>query len=398
MKRILHVDMDAFFASVEQVQNPALVGKPVIVGGKPGDKRGVVSTASYEARKFGVHSAMPIAQAVKRCPQGIFVRGNSKLYSEISARIKNILGEVSPLVEMASIDEAYIDITGSIRLFGDEDAIASHLKERVYSETGLKCTIGISSNRMISKVASGLDKPDGYLRIIGGEECAFLNPIAVGRIPGIGPKLTARLKREGIHTVGDLNAMSLDNLMARYGDTGVSLHRIAQGMGSDAITRERVPKSIGRETTFAEDETDWTVVEATLRRLFERAVHAMRMKGVEGRCVTLKVRSPDFATHSYSHTMENATSLEPEIWVVVKGLLKKARTQCESVRLVGVQLSRLTTNQHQLLLDESGEVMRWEDAMASVDVIRERFGAGALQSGKSIGTKIQAPGRIPDRE
>ncbi|MFP6581612.1 MAG: DNA polymerase IV [Candidatus Hydrogenedentota bacterium] len=398
MKRILHVDMDAFFASVEQARNPALMGKPVIVGGKPGDKRGVVSTASYEARKFGVHSAMPIVQAVKRCPQGIFVRGNSKLYSEISARIKNILGEVSPLLEMASIDEAYIDITGSIRLFGDEDAIASHLKEHIYRETGLKCTIGISSNRMISKVASGLDKPDGYLRIVAGEERAFLNPIEVGRIPGIGPKLTARLKREGIHTVGDLGALSLDTLMARYGDTGVSLHRIAQGMGGDGITRERVPKSIGRETTFAEDVADWAIVEATLRGLFERTVHAMRMKGIEGRCVTLKMRSPDFTTHTYSHTMENATSLEPDIWVVVKSLLKKARAQCDSVRLVGVQLSRLTTNQHQLLMDESGAALQWEDAMASVDIIRERFGSRALQSGKSLGMKIQAPGRISDPE
>lgn len=387
MKRILHIDMDAFFASVEQVKNPDLKGKPVIVGGKKGDRRGVVSTASYEAREFGVHSAMPIGQAVKRCPHGVFLRGTPGLYGKVSAQIRGILGEVSPHVEMTSIDEGYIDITGSIRLFGNEDAIAEHLKARILADTGLSCTIGISSNRMISKVASALDKPNGYVWVAPGEEQHFLAPLDVGRIPGIGPKLTERLNRDGIVTVSDLSSMGLEELVHRYENTGASLHRIGQGRGNDSITPIREAKSMGRETTFSDDESDWAVVEATLRTLLERTLHGMRTKGMDGRCVTLKMRSPDFMTHTYSRTMDVPTALEPEIWAVLQELIAQARKHCDSVRLVGVQLSGLTTSHHQLMLEETESTLHWEDAMNSVDAIRERFGFGVVQSGKAITSK-----------
>ena len=384
MKRILHIDMDAFFASIEQVNRPELQGKPVIVGGKKGDRRGVVSTCSYEARAFGVHSAMSMYRAQQLCPDGVYIAGNLHEYSLVSKRIRLLLFEVSPLVEMTSIDEGYIDITGSLRLFSGEEAIAAHLKNRVHVETGLNCSIGIASNRLIAKVASDASKPNGYSSVPLGNEAAFLAPMGVGKIPGIGPKMCESLNRSGISTVGDLGALSLATLMREFGNAGLGLHRMACGQGSDALQLSREAKSMSRETTFREDTAEWSRVESVLTYLMERTLYSLREAGMEGRRVTLKVRNSEFRTHSYSTTLSNPTSLDSVVWEVIRPLLREAQREVSLVRLIGFYIGGLSKGHHQLLLGEIEDTERWEKALKGVDAVRERYGFQALRSAKSM--------------
>ncbi|PCJ64726.1 MAG: DNA polymerase IV, partial [Candidatus Hydrogenedentota bacterium] len=305
--------MDAFFASVEVVKNPALKGLPLIIGGLKEDSRGVVSTASYEARKFGVHSAMPLVQAKKLCPHGVYLRGNMADYSAASKQIHTILCSVSPLVQMASIDEAYVDITGSVRLFGGEDAIANWIKETIFHETKLPCTVAISSNKLISKVASAQGKPAGYVNVPSGDEATYLAPLPVEKLPGAGPKTCESLRKTGVYTIGDLASIPEDRLMRSFGQWGYSLGRAARGISNSEVKIEHTPKSIGRETTFHEDKGDWDEVLRVLMYLQERTLYALREKGMEARRVTLKVRHSDFSTYTYGATMSNPTALDVEI-------------------------------------------------------------------------------------
>lgn len=384
MKRILHIDMDAFFASVEQVRNPDLQGKPVIVGGKKGDRRGVVSTCSYEARAFGVHSAMPLVKAQQLCPQGIYIPGNLKDYVALSKVIRSLLFEVSPLVEMASIDEGYIDITGSLRLFSGEEAIARHLKDRIHNETGLNCTIGVGSNRLIAKIASDAGKPNGYLSVPCGDEAAFLAPMKVGKIPGIGPKMSESLNKSGIYTVGDLQAVSLETLMQRYGNSGMSLHRRAQGQGSDNLQISHTAKSMSRETTFTEDTDDWPKIESVLTYLMERTLFSLREAGMEGRRITLKVRNSQFVTHTYSSTLSQPSALDTVVWSVIQPLLQQGQQETSLVRLIGFNIGELTCGHHQLLLGEVNDTEQWDKAMKGVDALRQRYGFQTVRSARSM--------------
>lgn len=387
MPRILHIDMDAFFAAVEQQRNPELKGLPVIVGGHKDDRRGVVSTASYEAREFGVHSAMPISEAARLCPHGVFLRGDGGHYGEVSRSVCEILQEVSPLVEMASIDEAYIDVTGSLRLFGSEDAIARHIKQRILDELGLTCTIGISRNRMISKVASGLDKPNGYLNVEDGGEAEFLAPLKVSRIPGIGPKLAERLQRMGIETVRGLQKQSPEFLRRHFGNSAHFLQRVAAGQAGEHVATSRTPKSIGRETTFSDDVRDWDTIESTLRKLFETSVYALRAQQLEGRRITLKVRNPDFSTHTYSRTLDTPSAIEPVLWNAVQHLLGEVRTRQPVVRLIGFQIGELSSGQHQMMIGEQ-DIEQWEQALTSVDRLRTKYGIQFLKSGRALKSRI----------
>ena len=384
MKRILHIDMDAFFASVEQVKDPSLKGKPVIIGGSLTDTRGVVSTASYEARKFGIHSAMPLAQARKRCPQGVFLRGNLKEYAAISKTIHHILFEVSPLVQMTSIDEGYIDITGSIHLFKSEDAIAAHIKETIHARTGLNCTIGISDNKLISKVASGDGKPNGYINVPSGQERHFLAPLALQKIPGAGAKTCEALAKRGIRTVADLGRLTRDELITLFGKSGIGLHRVAQGKGNDTISMEHAPKSIGKETTFQQNKTDWSEIESVVSDLMERTLFILREKGYEGKRITLKVRNQHFKTYTYTRTLSIPTDQDSVVWEQLKALMTQARARGGEVRLIGMNIADLSNDQHQLLLDDPGHSAQWEKAMKEVDHLRERFGFNTLRKGKSI--------------
>jgi DNA polymerase-4 len=377
--------MDAFFASVEQVRNPELCGKALIIGGDKADRRGVVSTASYEARKFGVHSAMPIAEARRLCPHGIFMRGNFEHYREASEKVRAILDTVSPLVEPASIDEAYVDVTGSLRLFGGDDAIGAYLKDRIRQETQLPCTIAIAPNKLVAKIASDEAKPDGYLRIDAGGEADFLRPLSLKKLPGAGPRTREILESMGVYTIGALADLSSQTILAAFGPMGYHLQQSAQGAGVSEVAPESLPKSISRETTFEEDLLDWEKIERILVYLSERAAYALRQHDMETRRVTLKVRYSDFQTRTFARTLTESTCLDAEILRTAQELLPKARERRARVRLIGVCLSSLNHNQHQLSLFGRANADKWERALEGVDRIRGRHGFEAVRLGASAG-------------
>lgn len=384
MPRILHIDMDAFFAAVEVVRDPSLAGKPLIVGGEKSDARGVVSTASYEARKFGVHSAMPIVQAAKLCPHGIFMRGHRERYAEASAQVRAVLETVSPLVQFASIDEAYVDITGSLRHFGGDEAVALHIKSEIRERTGLPCTVAISSNKLVSKVASDFAKPDGYISIAEGDEAAFFAPMPVGKLPGIGPKLREALHRRGIKTLGELARVPEDTLDTWFGPGARSLHRRARGESNAEVEVDRIPKSISRETTFAEDLRDWQRIERILAGLVEYCAYALRKHGLETRRVTLKVRYAPFDTKTFAASLATPTSLDTDINAALAPLIAKAKTRRDPVRLIGAGLTELTEGQHQLDLFSGPTGEKWTQALKTVDTLRTRHGFEVLRTGRSI--------------
>jgi len=383
-RRILHIDMDAFFASVEQVRDPSLVGKPLIIGGLKTDTRGVVSTASYEARKYGVHSAMSLVEAKRLCPHGIFMRGNYADYAATSKKVHAILDKVSPIVQMASIDEAYIDVSGSQRIFGGDDGIAAFIKSEIRRETNLPCTIGIAPNKLIAKIASDAGKPDGYLRIESGREAAFLAPMPIGKLPGIGPKTREPLEALGIKTIGDLAAWPALDLEKRFGPGAVSLQRAARGISNSEVETEHIPKSIGRETTFNKDLSDWAQIERILHYLMERSMHALRHEKLEARRVTLKVRYAPFDTFTFAHTLDEPTALDANFTAALHALMPKAKERRIPVRLIGVSLSQLSWDQHQMPLFGGQRAEKWEHAIESVDKIRDRHGFEYLRSARSM--------------
>jgi DNA polymerase IV len=384
-RRILHIDMDAFFASCEMVRDPSLKGKALIIGGEKDAVRGVVSTASYEARKYGVHSAMPIAQARRLCPHAIYLRGNYHLYSQASRTVRAVLESVSPLVEMASIDEGYVDVTGSQKIFGGDDGIAAYIKSEIRKQTQLPCTLAISSNRRVSKIASDEGKPDGYLIIPEGGERAFLAPLAVKKLPGAGPRTCELLNGLGIVTLGQLAEADLKKLDRVFGmQQALQLQQAARGHGADAVVRDSAPKSISRETTFETDADDWERLEAVLTCLTEYCCRALREHGMETKCVTLKVRYPPFETHTFSKTLADPACLDVTILKTVRELLPKCRAAGKPVRLIGVGLSRLSWNQHQMGLFSAPETAKWEQVMESVDHLRGRMGFDAINLAASL--------------
>jgi len=383
-RRILHIDMDAFFASVEQVRDPSLLGKPLIIGGTKDDRRGVVSTASYEARRYGVHSAMPLSEAKRLCPDGIYMRGNFADYSAASKKVRMVLDRVSPLVQMASIDEAYVDVSGSQQIFGGDDGVAVFIKREIRRETGLPCTVGIAPNKLIAKVASDAGKPDGYLRVAAGDEAAFLAPMPIRKLPGAGPKTCEALAVLGIGTIGELAGWPLAALQARFGPSGLGLQRAARGMSISEVETERIPKSIGRETTFSQDLGDWQQIERVLHYLMERTMHALREEKMQARRVTLKVRHADFSTYTFAYTLAEPTCLDGEVHEALQGLIARGKDGRARVRLIGVTLSQLSRDQQQLSLFGSRHKEKWEHVIGSVDQIRERHGFEYLRSAASM--------------
>jgi DNA polymerase IV len=376
--------MDAFFASVEVVQNPALKGKPLIIGGDKSDRRGVVCTASYEARKFGVHSAMPLVQAKRLCPHGIYMRGHFEHYREASEQVRAVLDTVSPLVEFASIDEAYVDVSGSQRLFGGDDAIGRYIKERIREETQLPCSIAITPNKLVSKVAVDEAKPDGYLRIEAGQEEEFFRPLPLKKLPGVGPRTRETLESLGVLTVGHLAALPRETMLRVFGQMGYALQQAARGMSAAVVEPHSVPKSISRETTFEQDLLDWAEVERVLVYLTERAMYALRENGMECKCVTLKVRYSDFDTRTFARTLREPTALDSEVLDVLRELVPKARERRARVRLIGVALTSLRHNQHQMRLFGGQFSEKWERALEGVDTIRSRHGFEFIRLAKSM--------------
>ncbi len=382
MRTYFHVDMDAFFVSVEELFDPSLKGKPVVVGGRP-DQRGVVSAASYEARKFGVHSAMPLRTAAKLCPHAIFVDGHPDRYRDCSRKVFSVLNAFTPVVEMASIDEAYLDLTGSERLHGPPLRAAHLLHERMKLETKLNCSIGISASRMVAKVASDQAKPNGVLWVLPGTEAAFLAPLEVRRIPGVGKVMEKNLHSYGIRRVGDLAKLEESFLEKRFGKWGLALTGKARGFDAGGwfdseIGANEDPKSISHEHTFNEDCADSDMLEATLSRLSEMVGRRLREHDLHARTIQLKLRHSDFTTITRAHTLDHATQLDNEIIEQSRKLFRANWEKGSTVRLLGVQASGLEHQEGQLNLLDEGRTERWRKAFTAMDRIRDRFGEASV--------------------
>ncbi|MEW8044567.1 MAG: DNA polymerase IV [Candidatus Sedimenticola endophacoides] len=312
-KWIMHLDMDAFFAAVEQRDHPEYRGRPLVVGARPGG-RGVVSTCSYEARRYGIRSAMPISEACRRCPDAIYLRPDMARYTEASRRVMAVLDEVSPLVEQVSVDEAYLDISGLERLFGSPARIGRLTKRKVFEAVGLTCSVGIGPNRLIAKLASDYRKPDGITLVAPDAVQAFLDPMPVANLRGVGPATLGLLQRLGIRTVAQLRALPLELLQAHLGERGGShLHAQARGRGSDRIEAAGQRQSVSKETTFGQDVTDIQVLKNCLRQLASDVGHTLRREGLWGRVATFKVRLPGFETHTRQRLLGEAVDSDVAI-------------------------------------------------------------------------------------
>jgi DNA polymerase-4 len=382
-RTIFHVDMDAFFVSVEELFDPSLKGKAVVVGGQR-NERGVVSAASYEARKFGVHSAMPLRTAAKQCPHAIFVDGHPERYRECSEKVYKVLQSFSPQVEMASIDEAYLDMTGTARLHGPPLRAAHKLHVRMKEETQLNCSIGIGSSRLIAKVSSAQAKPNGLLWIVPGEESKFLAPLDVREIPGVGKVMENHLHSLGINKVGDLARLEEAELEERFGKWGLALAGKARGEDSGGwfdteVGADTAAKSISHEHTYNDDTADVNQLEATLMRLSEMVGRRLREAKFYARTIQLKLRYKDFTTITRAHSLPSPTQLDGEIFEEARKLFRKNWKPGREVRLLGVQASSFEAQTEQINLLEGGRQQRWKDALAAADRLRDKFGESSVK-------------------
>jgi DNA polymerase-4 len=383
---ILHVDMDAFFVSVELLDRPELRGQPVIVGGS--GNRGVVAAASYEARSFGVHSAMPSVRARRLCPHAVFLHGRYDRYVEVSEQVMAIFRSFTPLVEPISLDEAFLDVEGSFRLHGPAPRIAARIRSRVLDEAGLTCSVGVAPTKFVAKLASEAAKPKasaegpraglGVKVVAPDEVLAFLHPLPVEALWGVGPATLARLGRLGVSTVGDLARMPRPILVGALGTAhGTHLHELANGIDERRVEPERQAKSIGHEETFASDLYERAPLERELVRFADAIASRLRGHGLAGRTITIKVRFHDFRTITRSVTLPAATDASLEIAAEAKRLLAQVDPGV-GVRLLGVHVSGLTRDPVRQLSFDDVAAPAWTDANKVVDEIRERFGPGAI--------------------
>ena len=390
---ILHVDLDAFYASVEQLLDPSLRGRPVIVGGL--GRRGVVSAASYEARPYGVQSAMPMAHARRACPHAVFLAPRFPEYERFSTGVMEILRSITPLVEPISLDEAFLDVAGARRRLGDGPTIAADARKRIRDEVGLVASVGVATTKFLAKIASDLAKPDGMLVVAPGEEDAFLHPLPLGRLWGVGPATLARLEALGVKTVGDVAQLPEAAIVAALGAAhGAHLSQLAHNVDERPVTPERATKSIGNEETFGTDVRDRSVLEREIVRLSDRVAGRLRHAGVQARTITLKVRFADFRTITRSRTEAEATALSTDIAATARALLAPIDIGA-GIRLLGVSGSQLvppSTRQGVLDLagdeghDHDDERARRRAVENAVDEVRARFGAGAVGAGSLIST------------
>lgn len=380
---ILHVDMDAFYAAVEVLDDPSLAGRPVLVGGSP-EGRGVVAAASYEARRFGVRSAMPAARAVRLCPDAVFLKPRVARYVEMSERILAILQTYTPLVEPLSIDEAFLDVTGSQALFGPAAAIGRDIKRRIAAETGLIASVGVAPNKFLAKLASDLEKPDGFVVITADQARARLAPLPVTRLWGVGQATAAVLSRVGVLTVADLLEVPPVRLRLLLGDQSDHLRRLAAGQDDRPVQPAREARSIGNETTFAEDIADPDLLRDIVDHLAEKVAWRLRRAGLAGRTITLKARFPDFTTPTRSHSLPRATQSTVAIRAAARELLaRRLDRRGRPLRLLGVTSSHLepaAAVQVELFSDPGDRREQHLDQV--IDRVNERFGA-VLGRGRS---------------
>jgi len=381
-RRILHIDLDAFFVSVEQVLAPELAGKPVIVGGRP-ERRGVVASASYEARAYGIRAAMPLAQAYRLCPQAIFLQGDFRKYRDFSARFMDILADFSPSLEPGGLDEAYLDVTGC-DIFGTPFQIAKKIKERVRKELGLIASVGIASCKVVAKVASDAGKPDGLVEVPVGGERSFLAPLPVVRLPGVGDKTEQMLVVMGVKTIGQLANLPLELLKSRFGTFGVMLHEHANGIDDSKVEMYGEVKSISRETTLERDTLDSQFLEGVLRHLSEKVGADLRHEGKRARSVVLKLRYSDFETITRRFTPRESLASDEVIFAEAVRLLSQALAKKRKpVRLIGVGVSNLVGEARQLaMFDQTARRLELLDK--TIDRIRRKYGFAAIQTGRTF--------------
>ena len=382
---IIHADMDAFYASVEERDRPELVGKPVIVGGSP-EKRGVVSAANYVARRYGVHSAMPSATAHRLCPKGIYLPPRIGYYAEVSGQIREVFERFTPLVEPLSLDEAFLDVTGSEHLFGSAVEIAQQIKLAVRAEVRLVVSVGVAPNKFLAKIASDLKKPDALVVVEPDKVQEFLDPLPVERLWGVGKQSSKVFERLGIRTVGQLRHWPLDVLQARFGASGSHLWNLAHGRDDRMVVPEREAKSISHETTFERDIADLEVLRAWLVDLVEQVGWRLRQHGLKSRTVQLKVRFADFSTITRSCTLPEPTNVTDELWRAADELLcQRLPAGYLPVRLVGMGVTGLDdTGRVQGMLFDQEDRQKQSQLDAVADQIKERFGAASLRRGSSL--------------
>ena len=377
MRTILHADLDAYYASVEVLDNPGLRGRPVIVGGDP-NARGVVSAASYEARRYGVHSAMPLRTAHRLCPEGVFLPGRFDRYRELSRQVMSIFASYTPLVEPISLDEAFLDVTGSAAAFGDGETIARRIKERTRDEVGLVVSVGVATNKLCAKVASDLRKPDALVVVSPGDEAEFLAPLAVSRLWGVGPRARQALADYGVTTIGQLASLPQATLRRRFGSHGVELGERARGVDPSPVAPPQAPKSVGHELTFNHDVTDPRRLERTLLDLAESVASRLRRHHLSAGAVQLKLRFEGFDTITRQVPLDHQVRESEPIYAAGVELLRRAWDRERAVRLIGLTAINLAATQ-QLTLFDAPE--RTERITHSIDTVRERFGASAIVRG-----------------
>jgi nucleotidyltransferase/DNA polymerase involved in DNA repair len=385
---ILHVDLDAFFAAVEQRDHPELRGKPVIIGGDA-HSRGVVSTCSYEARKFGVHSAMPTRTAHQLCPQGIFLPVDGAKYQRVSREVMTVLRRFTPSVEQVSIDEAFLDVSGSEALFGAAPEIARRLKREVVEATGLTVSVGVATNKLIAKVGSDLRKPDGLVVVESGQEAAFLAPLEIRRLWGIGPKTADRLHGLGVSTIGELAALPVETLARALGDHGATLHDRALGIDSDPVTGGgEAAKSVSHETTFAVDVTDPAEIERTLLALTEGVSARLRSAGIRAGTVAVKIRDSQFRTVTRQKHLPEPSDLTDTIW---RAALELTRPEIrgKKIRLLGVSATQLGAPEQIGMFEVVDAKQR--RVVDATDAVRRRFGDRAVTRASLLNRGLPAP-------
>ena len=387
-RTILHLDLDAFFCSVEELHDPSLRGKPFAVGGQP-EERGVIASCSYAARRFGVHSAMPTSRALRLCPGLLVISHHHANYGEMSDQVMQRLGDLSPLVEQISIDEAFVDISD---LHTDTESIARRLQKRVNDELGLPCSVGVASNKLVAKIATEVGKktaqkgqpPNAVTIVPPGTEAAFLEPLPAEMLWGVGPKTAAKLAGLGIQTIGDIARHPAEDLVQRFGENGRDLVRRAQGVDDSPVVNEHAVKSISQETTFARDERDDKVLAETLRGLSAQVGRRLRQAGLAGTTVKLKLRWPDFTTLTRQISLPGPTDQDEQIYSTALELLAKVREKGKAVRLIGVGVSGLGAPLHQMEL-WGAQSERSRKLQQTLDELQERFGRKSIQRGKGHG-------------
>ena len=384
LRIILCLDLDAFYASVEELLHPEWRGLPLLVGGRP-DERGVVSSCSYAARKFGIHSAMPMAQALRLCPQAILAPPHFEDYSDTSHRVMAIIRDYGCVMEQVSVDEVFLDATDCIAAWGGADKLASEIKRRLKDELGLPCTIGIASNKLVAKIASTIGKPDGLLRVPAGDEAKFLAPLPIGQLWGVGKKGAARLQAMGFYSIGDLQNAPLEKLRQEYGLWALDWQRKARGIASDKVETEHGAKSISRETTFVKDVGDVAQLKRVMLSLSEHVGHDLRDEGLLARTVVIKLRWPDFTTITRQTTLAQPTDSTSDIHQAAAALLTAAMKRGAKVRLIGVRATNLVSGRQLSFFESDSEKRARLDR--AVDSLRDRFGDKSIRRASLVRKK-----------